>query len=165
MPIKVTYKSNITQSESLNLDAIASDIIKVAEMKKSDILDCLILACLQVVREARSLQNGALDKMHEPHQPFYIDHTGILRSSIGFVIYDHGKPYFSNFAGVGAQEGKNTADGIARKYPNDIVAVIAAGAMYAAAVENKGYYVLSKNAGKLGDIFSEKLQKITTPKK
>lgn len=164
MPIKVTYKSNITQSESLNLDAVASDVIKTAEMMHSDILDCLILACLDVVREARQLPNSPPESRHQPHQPYYIDDSGVLRSSIGFVIYDHGKPYFSNFAGVGAEEGKNTAESVAQKYPNDIVAVIAAGAMYAAAVEGRGYYVLSNSANKLGDIFNQKLQRIM-PKK
>lgn len=162
MPIKLTYNSNI--SKSTNFDDIVSDLCKAADMMKSDILDCLMLACMEVVREARSLPNGDLNKMNVPHQPYYIDHSGVLRSSIGFVIYDHGKPYFSNFAGVGAEEGKNTADSIAQKYPNDIVAVIAAGAQYAAAVENRGYYVLSNNAKTLGDKFNQKLQRIM-PKK
>lgn len=158
MPIKINYQSKI--SGKVDVGAIADDLCKASDMMQSDILDCLMLACLEVVREARSLPSPPVQMRNQPHQPNYIDNTGVLRSSIGFVIYDHGKQHFCNFSGAGAAEGMKTAESVAQKYKNDVVAVICAGAMYAAYVESKGYKVLTNSASSLAERFNQKLQRI-----
>lgn len=79
--------------------------------------------------------------------------TWELRSSIGCVVYRSGEKVFSYFpilatGAEGAKEGEDYADFIALQLTesDEIVLVVVAGKEYAAAVENKGYNVLSNTA-------------------
>ena len=71
----------------------------------------------------------------------WIDHTGNLRSSIGYAVYDYGKKYIeSNFAvvrqgGKGASEGRKMVNELASKYANVYALVVVAGMNYAEFVE------------------------------
>lgn len=71
----------------------------------------------------------------------WIDHTGNLRSSIGYAVYDYGKKYIeSTFAvvrqgGKGASEGRKMVNKLASKYANVYALVVVAGMNYAEFVE------------------------------
>lgn len=75
----------------------------------------------------------------------YMDQTGNLRSSIGYVIYHDGRALERNFKQVlegseGVAEGEKHA---ARQIPNrGFALVVVAGMDYALAVQTKGYDVL-----------------------
>lgn len=88
----------------------------------------------------------------------YKDHTGNLRSSIGYVILQDGEQVFENFktfpavdaetkgATVGAENAKAAIDDIAQQFPTGYVLIVVAGMDYAAAVESKNYDVLTSSS-------------------
>lgn len=88
----------------------------------------------------------------------YIDRTGNLRSSSGYVIFKDGKVLikgkFETVKGgeKGAKEGEKFARSLAPKFPQGLVLVLVAGMQYAASVSSKGYNVLDS-----GTLTSEKL--------
>lgn len=79
----------------------------------------------------------------------FMDQTGNLRSSIGYVLFVNGRVhseyYVSESGGnEGVAEGKRFARELAQEIiSNKIVLVVTAGMNYAHAVEAKGYNVLS----------------------
>ena len=172
MPIEV----KINGKPKADINDLFKDVEKFSESLNSDIIDAVTLACLQVVTEARNLpsppetakwrivpgkKEGTSKKVYNPHQPYYIDDSSILRHSIGFAIYDKGVKVMQNFEQQpGAELGVAVADEAAQKFPNQIVAIIVAGANYAAAVESKGYFVLTQPTMKLPEILQGYLRQI-----
>lgn len=152
----------INGNPATNINEIFKDLESAAEKTRQRIIMAVRIACLQVVKMARELPSPPETERSHPHQPHYIDKTGILRASIGFVIYDRGARVFENFekGGEGAQKGLVAANSMAAKFPDKIVACIVAGAEYAAAVESKGYFVLSDPASHLGEILQTYLKQI-----
>lgn len=87
--------------------------------------------------------------------PSFKDHTGNLRSSIGFVILKNGKVINQNFKisgkGSSGKEGMQKAKAMVARlmervgieYPKGFVLIVVAGMEYAAAVESKGYDVIT----------------------
>jgi hypothetical protein len=91
----------------------------------------------------------------------YKDHTGNLRSSVGYVILSNGIQVDANFHPVpgaaklnpgltdqvtqivGPAKAQQVIDDIAKKYPGGLVLIVVAGMEYAAAVEAKGFDVLT----------------------
>jgi hypothetical protein len=107
-------------------------------------MDQAILARLQYIGEnfvnnARS--NGA-----------YLDQTGNLRSSIGYIVQKDGKRiYSSGFErlknGVlGKERGQAFMNEIRSKFQNGYVLIVVAGMDYAAAVESMGKDVLTASS-------------------
>lgn len=102
------------------------------------VLNAYNLAGLEFVREARSTTT-------------YKDITGNLRSSIGYILLNNGKVIEENFEASdvgtirseGVVEGIFFAQGIAEDYTRGIVLICVAGMDYAAAVESKGYDVIT----------------------
>lgn len=135
------------------------DIDKLFEgvhAKVEDIQDAVIqaiqAACLDTVANARGLNT-------------YKDKTTLLRSSIGFVIYDHGKKVAEDFearngerGSEGAAIGKSVAEQAAASWPNCIIAVVVAGADYALYVESKGYDVISGPCNELNGLLQQRLE-------
>lgn len=156
----VTFTINGKRTDDIN--AMFRDIDAAAGRIKSRILMAVRLACLATVRRARELPSPPETMRGKPHQPNYIDQTGILRASIGFAIYDQGQRVMENFetGGEGAAQGIKTAEDIAKRFPDKIVAIVVAGADYAAAVESRGYFVLSEPASHLGEIMQTYLSQI-----
>lgn len=86
----------------------------------------------------------------------YKDRTSNLRNSIGYVIFENGKQVSENFRKTGKGTEKSTQDGlaigrskaqeIAKNYPKGYVLVCIAGMNYAAAVESKGFDVISASS-------------------
>ena len=73
---------------------------------------------------------------------YWWDHSGNLRSSIGYIILYDGRRVHENFKVVngrgeeGMQKAKSFADELQKKYPSGIVLIIMAGMEYAAYVED-----------------------------
>ena len=71
----------------------------------------------------------------------WIDHTGNLRSSIGYAIYHHGKKQIASTFEVvlngndGAKEGQKYVDRLASQYAQTYALVVVAGMNYAEYVE------------------------------
>lgn len=106
----------------------------------------------QCVAHARSLPSPPAKEGEHPHQPHYIDRTGNLRSSIGYVVAIDGKVVEGNrFPRIkGGAEGANegaafAADIAAREFPNGVVLVVVAGMNYAAHLSARGYDVLDSS--------------------
>ena len=144
-----------------DVNAAFEGIEAAAAKIEKRIIQATQAACLNIVTMARNLPSPGKQakwrtvdgkKIYNPHQPNYIDDTGVLRESIGFSIYNQGQQVVKNFGG-GEGEGLALAacNQVAAKFPNTIVAVIVAGAEYAAAVESKGYFVLSEPVSHLSE--------------
>lgn len=118
----------------------SADIKKVLQ-ERMDRIEKAILTRLkrigeQFVKNARTNGN-------------YVDRTGNLRSSIGYVILRNGE----QFAGGSFKQIKTGSDGIAsgnkvlsdamQNFPKGYVLIVVAGMHYAAAVEAKGKDVLT----------------------
>lgn len=116
------------------------------------VLDALQMACLEVTNNAKALNT-------------YKDQTHYLRSSIGFVVFDHGEKIAESFSSTGGEAGsagveagREIAEEAAKQYTNEIVAVIVAGADYALYVESKGYDVISGPCSELNEVLSKYLK-------
>ena len=90
----------------------------------------------------------------------YDDDTGNLRSSIGYVILKNGRVIDQNFqmAGKGSDrqtgrlEAMEYVTEIASNFPEGLVLIGVAGMNYAAAVESKGYDVITGSAPNSNEI-------------
>lgn len=147
-----------------DIDKLFEGVYEKVEYIQDEVIEAIQGACLQTVVNARNLPSLSAEFRNIPHQPNYIDDSGLLRGSIGFVIYEHGKKVVDNFearngekGSEGAALGKKVAEQAAAQYPNDIVAVIVAGADYALYVESKGYDVISGSCNELNGLLKQYL--------
>lgn len=84
----------------------------------------------------------------------YLDQTGNLRSSIGYLVLYNGSIVSQNFkaSGRGSDRTKGVskaidfAKSVADEYPKGFVLIVVAGMEYAAAVESKGKDVLTASS-------------------
>jgi hypothetical protein len=93
----------------------------------------------------------------------YLDQTGNLRSSIGYVIAKDGKILRRNYdqvgdANEGVTKGMNLADEAAAEHPNGIVLIVTAGMQYALYVEAMGYDVLSGSVPNRSQVLNSFMQ-------
>lgn len=74
----------------------------------------------------------------------YTDRTGNLRSSIGYMVLDHGQVVRSLFKGdqVGQNEGEKYARSLVSDHLDGFVLLVVAGMKYAVHVESRGFDVL-----------------------
>jgi hypothetical protein len=117
---------------------------KMIEEKKERIRQAIILRLQKIGEEFI---------VNARHNGTYTDRTGNLRSSIGYVILDNGKQLFEKFPGS-SEEGKDAAkvslEQAAQGLDKGLVLIVCAGMEYAAAVESKGYDVLTAS-GKVAE--------------
>ncbi|MCK4297070.1 MAG: hypothetical protein KAX28_10500 [Candidatus Marinimicrobia bacterium] len=75
----------------------------------------------------------------------YQDQTGNLRSSIGYIIARDGVIIQENVEGKaeGRSHAKEVAREVLRENPKGFILIVVAGMEYAAAVESKGYDVIT----------------------
>lgn len=97
----------------------------------------------------------------------YIDQTGNLTNSIGYVVTHKGKAVSQGgFSGTGeeisAQIGLSLANEIASETQNDFAVIIVAGMNYAAYVEAKGYNVILPAELKARIDFPTMIQRLRT---
>jgi hypothetical protein len=122
-----------------------ADVRKMIK-EKTDRIESALIARLQYIGEAfvnNARNNGA-----------YLDHTGNLRSSIGYVILRDGKVLFENYQL--AQKGTDKTKGMAtgKKLVKEVkaglskgyVLIVVAGMDYAASVESMGKDVLTASS-------------------
>lgn len=117
------------------------DIQKEFDKAQKRVEDAMIKAlkrlgekCIQVARDSGD----------------YIDQTGNLRSSIGYIIVVNGTIIERNFEtankdenGTGIATGSKFSETLAQKYSQGFVLIVVAGMSYAAAVESKSKDVLT----------------------
>jgi len=123
------------------------------------------MVCFEIVRKAKEYGTGSPSMAGKPHQPNYIEWTHYLKASIGFVVYNDGEKIAEHFdtgasgkGSAGANKGQELADRVASEYPTGFVAVIVAGAEYAAYVESKGYDVITGATNEASDLLKKYLQ-------
>ncbi|MEO6610744.1 MAG: hypothetical protein ABIT05_01385 [Chitinophagaceae bacterium] len=80
----------------------------------------------------------------------YKDRTGNLRSSIGYVILYNGEQMFESFKSTGGPQGvekaRQVVEEVKQNFPSGYVLIGVAGMNYAAAVEAKGFDVITSSA-------------------
>jgi hypothetical protein len=123
---------------------------------REDRIEQALLARLQFVGEKFIVEARSTNT--------YKDRTGNLRNSIGYIILKNGEQLFDNFTRSASIEAvnpktgktkitKGSTDGvttghriaaeIGKRYPSGFVLIVVAGMDYAAAVESKGFDVLT----------------------
>ena len=134
-----------------DIDKLFEGVYAKVEDIQDAVIEAIKAACLDTVRNARGLNT-------------YKDRSGLLRSSIGFVIYDHGKKVAENFEAINGEKssegttvGKSVAEQAAASWTNCIVSVVVAGADYALYVESKGYDVISGPCNELNSLLQQYL--------
>lgn len=153
-------KARFTQSDIQKMFAIRIERIEKA------IIDRLSLIGEEYVNAARKkapdsydvVVNGKKTAMHKagPRMNFttadtegFIDQTGNLRSSIGYVVLKNGVVKAGSAfdeikdGSEGSTKGKERIKKLKAKYKTGYVLIVTAGMGYAAAVEAKGYDVLT----------------------
>jgi hypothetical protein len=134
-----------------------SDIKKIAR-QALDRFDEAIINRLQFAGEkfvANARSNGN-----------YKDRTGNLRSSIGYVVLKNGLQLVGSDwilikeGAEGIIAGKRIIEEIASKYPTGYILICVAGEDYAAAVEAKGYDVITSSALQTQSELKNFLQKL-----
>ena len=79
-----------------DIDKLFEGVYAKVEDIQDAVIEAIKAACLQTVANARRLDT-------------YKDKTTLLRSSIGFVIYDHGKKVTDNFEARNGEKGSEGA--------------------------------------------------------
>jgi hypothetical protein len=128
-------------SAAFNLNAVKQHLTNKVDEIEAKILEALQYEGEEFVNKARLSAN-------------FKDRTGNLRSSIGYIILFNGKTVKSNFQKAdkgsdrtsGVNEAKKVANEVASNYPKGYVLIGVAGMRYAAAVESKGYDVITGSA-------------------
>lgn len=102
--------------------------------KQKKIINALIYAGEKFINAARNIST-------------YLDRTGNLRSSIGYVIGLNGEQIKKNMSGSseGIKYAEEIASEILQKCNKGFVLIGFAGMKYAAAVESKGYDVITNS--------------------
>lgn len=129
--------------------SIKSFIDSKAEEHEQKALQVLFFAGEEFMNKARTNGN-------------YQDQTGNLRSSIGYIVLKDGAIVQQSFLEgkkgsdkkTGVQRGKIFADEVALQFPRGYVLIGVAGMEYAAAVESKGYDVITSSAPEQSDIIN-----------
>lgn len=139
MPIKPQF----------DIRAIDRKVEEAAMRQKAAIVARLQVIGEQCVNAARNLPSPNADDFPDPgnippHQPNYMDWSGNLRSSIGYVVLEGGSVKVEGFpgSGEGADKARALASKVAASHPTDFVLVVVAGMSYAKYVSDKGYDVL-----------------------
>ncbi len=118
----------------------------------------------------KALDTALLDQLKQVGEQFvadarstntYTDRTRNLRGSIGYVIYKSGRKVFGDFTGTaeGRATGLALAKDVAEK-SRGYVLVVVAGMNYAAAVESKGFDVLTGSSQVAEQNLKKALKKI-----
>ena len=107
-----------------DIDKLFAGVYEAVDIITATVVDAMQMACLEVTQNAKLLNT-------------YKDRTHLLRSSIGFVIYNHGEKVAESFGSTGGGKGrgggekrKRMAGEAAAQYPHDIVAGIGCAAGY-----------------------------------
>ena len=119
-----------------------ADIKKALDERASRIEEAILLRLQRIGEQFVSNARNHAD---------FTDRTGNLRSSIGYVIMKNGQQLYENFEQrKGGPEGEEQAKKVIaeskQNFPTGYVIIGVAGMDYAAAVESKGYDVITSSA-------------------
>ena len=120
-------------------DAIMKTLENRLTLEYQVIIRRLAFIAEQAVNVARNLPSPPVEMRKEPHQPNYIDDTGNLRNSLGYMIAVDGEPLNFNF---NSDNSRVLAQKALEGNQQGIVLILTAGMEYAAYVSRKGYDVL-----------------------
>lgn len=146
-----------------------ADIEKFTEQWTDDVVNKIIQALgmlgVKCVNNAREL----------PKDLGFEDHTGNLRSSIGFKIFVNGEPVMSDYKKAkptesvkgavydGMEKGMELADRVGSSCGrNQIMLVVTAGMEYAIHVESTGHRVISTAEQMCRELFPSYMKKVET---
>lgn len=139
MRIYIEYKDKTA------VERLVSQKIESAKQRLVERLSYIGEQCITVARNLPSPDLSAIwrevdgKKVYNPHQPNYIDHSGNLRQSIGYLVAIDGEIQTSSFSNSqGEQSGKSALS----NHSQGIVLILVAGMKYAYYVSKKGYDVL-----------------------
>ena len=117
----------------------------VVRQRMNEVLQRIDAAIIQALKRL-----GELCVKEAREHGNYIDQTGNLRSSIGYVIVANGEIIESAFSsankdqeGKGVNTGKAYAEDLSKNYSKGYALIVVAGMSYAAAVESKSRDVLT----------------------
>jgi len=133
------------------MQSIQNYVQKEFEREEMKIIEMLFQVGEECAIHARNLPSPPVTMRGTPHTPNYIDDTGNLRSSIGYVVIKDGvvvkQGNFEQAKGgeQGASAGETFANSLVSKFPNGICLIVVAGMNYAAYVSAKGYDVLDSS--------------------
>jgi hypothetical protein len=125
--------------------AVQDYIREQLDRRRDKLIEIASYVGLECVIHARLLPSPPPEMRGMPHQPNYIDDTGNLRGSIGFVITLEGRIIHENFEGAGSRYGKEFARRVAGDFPTGVALIVVAGVTYSAAVSALGYDVLDSS--------------------
>ena len=122
------------------------DDVKKMIKVKTDRIDHVIISRLKYIGE--TFVNNARSNNT------YLDQTGNLRSSIGYIVLKNGKKQYENYQlserGTEKQKGMSTGKQLANELASGLsigyVLIVVAGMDYAASVESKGKDVLTASS-------------------
>ena len=75
-----------------DIDKLFAGVYEAVDIITATVVDAMQMACLEVTQNAKLLNT-------------YKDRTHLLRSSIGFVIYNHGEKVAESFGSTGGEKG------------------------------------------------------------
>lgn len=140
-------------------------VIKIKPKFKKETIEKLIRGKWDVLQKAyfeRLQYIGETFVKNARENGSYIDRTGNLRNSIGYVILKDGEQVMSNFSkqvrgktkrvsdvdgkDIGISKAEEIAEEMVKKIPKGYILICVAGMDYAAAVEAKGFDVISSSS-------------------
>lgn len=119
-----------------------ADIKKALEEKAKRINDAILMRLQRIGEQFVTNARNRAD---------FTDRTGNLRSSIGYVIMKDGRDIFENYeqrkgGPEGEAKAKEVIEDAKKNFPTGYVLIGVAGMDYAAAVESRGYDVITSSA-------------------
>lgn len=145
MPIKANFNE-------LGVRDHFEDFLAVVEERQIENLQLLGEMC---VKHAKLL----------PADVGFMDQTGNLRSSIGYMVFKNGVAIHGEYSQVkegsqGAKAGENLARKVGSKYTDGIALVVTAGMNYAVEVESRGKDVLTSAESLAKQALPKMIQKL-----
>lgn len=136
----------IPEFTQADIDRKTNEFIK---KKLKDTFEALSYVGIQCVNFAK--KNGS-----------YTDRTGNLRSSVGYAVISDGQVKNESHEGTteGTAQSGALIQELAREYDRGMVLVVVAGMEYAAAVESKGYDVITNSSYKGDELLKYMKQKL-----
>jgi hypothetical protein len=129
------------------MQAVQNYLQEQLDVMLKKLINTMSYVGVECVNHARLLPSPPEEMRKHPHAPNYIDKSGNLRGSIGFVISLDGRITGENFNGKGSRYGKEFARKIINEFPKGVALIVVAGMSYAAFVSAKGYDVLDSAEG------------------
>lgn len=119
-------------------------IIEKFVQERAEIAQQIVIEELQAIGEecvniARNLPSPPVRMRRKKHVPNYIDDSGNLRHSIGYLVAKNGEIITSDLR---TKEAANTARNALTQHNTGIVLIMVAGMKYSYYVSKKGYDVL-----------------------